>query len=306
MQTGRLYAFLPVALSITGALFLSTPSAATDPVLEVAIVIDDLGYRRSEGERAIALPGPVNYGILPHTPHARRLALEATARAHEVILHMPMEPFGSSNPGPGALHISMTPVTIERKLQKALSTLPAVKGLSNHMGSRATSHVSFMNSLMETLARIAPPEFFYLDSRTTGATSSARAARKHGVPHLSRDVFLDHTREKHLIRGQLEELLSLATRRGYAIGIGHPYPETLEVLEDQLPRLWSRGIKLVALSDLAARLAQSPWTSIKRSAKTTASQHQSKANAEQNQANGSDLAIGLRKPDRRQPHNSAQ
>jgi polysaccharide deacetylase 2 family uncharacterized protein YibQ len=35
---------------------------------KIALIIDDLGYERAAGERAIALPGRVAFAVLPHTP----------------------------------------------------------------------------------------------------------------------------------------------------------------------------------------------------------------------------------------------
>ena len=45
----------------------------------------------------------------------------------------------------------------------------------------------------------------------------------------------------------------IARERGSAVAIGHPYPETLEVLEETLPALAGEGIELVPLSRLIGR-----------------------------------------------------
>ncbi|MGB5719555.1 MAG: divergent polysaccharide deacetylase family protein, partial [Woeseiaceae bacterium] len=46
--------------------------AASDSVdagpARVAIIIDDLGYQLAAGRRAIALPGPIAFAVLPGTP----------------------------------------------------------------------------------------------------------------------------------------------------------------------------------------------------------------------------------------------
>ena len=45
-------------------------------------------------------------------------------------------------------------------------------------------------------------------------------------------------------------LKSVARRKGYAVGIGHPFPETLDVLEKELPALEAAGFEVVTISTL--------------------------------------------------------
>ena len=242
-------------MRLLGLLLVASQLAAAAPARpEIAIIIDDLGNRRADGERALALPGPLNFGILPHTPYAKRLAAIAVRRDHEVIIHMPMQPVGASNPGPGALGVHMSRLDVENALTRALSAVPQARGLNNHMGSLATAHEALMRTVMQTLSRRAPAKFFYLDSRTAATSVSERLARAYQVPHLSRDVFLDNVREASAIRTQLKLLVAKAQRRGHAIGIGHPYVETLQVLEAEVPRLIATEVRLVKLSRLAHRL----------------------------------------------------
>ena len=79
-----------------------------------------------------------------------------------------------------------------------------------------------------------------------------QVALEHGVPTTKRDVFLDHVKNQAEIRREFRELLKLAKRRGYAVGIGHPYPETLRVLKQELPKLDAVGISLVPVSQIVA------------------------------------------------------
>ena len=77
------------------ALLPTGPYAAPGPAAPtVALIIDDLGYRRREGERAIALPGHVSFSFLPDTPYAFHLATLAHRKNREILLHLPMESLG--------------------------------------------------------------------------------------------------------------------------------------------------------------------------------------------------------------------
>ncbi len=57
----------------------------------IAIIIDDLGYKYTEDNRAVDLPGNVTYAFLPHTPHVKALADRAHKKGREIMLHLPMQ-----------------------------------------------------------------------------------------------------------------------------------------------------------------------------------------------------------------------
>jgi hypothetical protein len=63
-------------------------------------------------------------------------------------------------------------------------------------------------------------------------------------------VFLDNDRNPEAIARQFEQLLKRARRQGYAIAIGHPYPETTQVLAQRLAGLQSSGIRLIPASEM--------------------------------------------------------
>ncbi len=70
------------------------------------------------------------------------------------------------------------------------------------------------------------------------------------IPALSRDLFIDPVDDRQAIEAQLWELASLAGRAGLAIGIGHDRENTLLALQAVLPRLETRGFRVVPLSHL--------------------------------------------------------
>jgi polysaccharide deacetylase 2 family uncharacterized protein YibQ len=70
---------------ITLLLLLASASVATGTP-RIAIIIDDLGYRLGAGRRAIELPGPVSFAVLPGTPRATALVNQAFENSKEVLL----------------------------------------------------------------------------------------------------------------------------------------------------------------------------------------------------------------------------
>ena len=216
---------------------------------KVAIIIDDLGNQRGRGLKVLALPGPVAMAFLPHTPFAEELAIRAHDSGKEVLLHLPMQAVQvERSPGPGAVTLDHTRHQFARIIAESLESVPHVSGVNNHMGSLLTRHPGHMAWLMEELKR--REEFFFIDSYTTHLSVALQVARELNVPAMKRDVFLDRVVTDAALAREMERLKTLAREQGFAIGIGHPYRETLDFLSRELPLLQERGFRLVPVKAL--------------------------------------------------------
>jgi len=91
---------------------------------------------------------------------------------------------------------------------------------------------------------------FFVDSRTSAQTVAAQQAQKIDLASVSRDVFLDDERTEAAILTQLQTAISLAHKQGSAVMIGHPYPQTLDVLERELPKLKAQGIEWIDIKQM--------------------------------------------------------
>ncbi len=211
----------------------------------MSIIIDDLGQSPDRDSRTLALPGPVTMAIMPDTPHASDFARQAHKAGKTIILHMPMDPAT----GPYAWHPALPLPELASRLDAALAKVPYAAGVNNHMGSRMTAQREAMTWLMGELQR---RHLFFVDSRTSAATVAAAQAQAAGLAHVSRDVFLDDERTVEAIERQLRQGVELARRQGSAVLIGHPYPQTLQVLERALPQLKAEGIVLISLAQMIA------------------------------------------------------
>uniref|UniRef100_B1J2L3 Divergent polysaccharide deacetylase family protein n=2 Tax=Pseudomonas TaxID=286 RepID=B1J2L3_PSEPW len=232
---------LPVLLCLSAAFAHAAPAKKA----YMSIIIDDLGQSTERDSRTLALPGPVTMAIMPDTPHASEFARQAHKAGKTVILHMPMDPAT----GPYAWHPDIALPELARRLDAALAKVPYAAGINNHMGSRMTAQRGAMTWLMGELQR---RHLFFVDSRTSAATVAAAEAQAQALGHVSRDVFLDDVRTTEAITTQLQQGVALARRQGSAVLIGHPYPQTLQVLEQEMPRLRSQGIELVTLTQMIA------------------------------------------------------
>ncbi len=219
----------------------------TDGRARIAIVLDDMGPDRAALIRASGLPVTVSFAFLPYAANVRDLANGARRAGRTILLHMPMEPLGPADPGPGALLVDQPPGEQIARLDAALANFDRLDGLNNHMGSRLTADRDAMDRIM---ARLVGRGLFFLDSRTTAETAAAVAAEQAGLATLSRDVFLDPDGTGAMAEAQLQRTLEIASATGQVVAIGHPHRRTLEALERFVATLDRTQFRLVRLSDL--------------------------------------------------------
>jgi polysaccharide deacetylase 2 family uncharacterized protein YibQ len=234
-------------ITAASTLLAATVQANTRP--RIAIIIDDLGYQLAAGRRALGLPGPIAFAVLPDTPYGRRLAMLANDAGKEVLLHLPLEAANHEGPAePGGITLDMTRNTFRATFAEAIETVPFAVGVSSHRGSLLTRHPGHMAWLMDEIR--AREDLFFIDSYTTHESIALQVAREEGVSATRRDVFLDHEQTVEAVTREFERLRKKARLQGSAVAIGHPFPETLEVLEQELPLLEEQGFELVTIGEL--------------------------------------------------------
>lgn len=220
------------------------------PKPQLIIILDDIGNNQTLGLRAVNLPAPVTLAFLPFTPFAARLAERANQNGHGIMLHAPMANESGAKLGPGALTPDMDRIHLQQTLSDSLEAIPHVQGVNNHMGSLLTQQPEAMSWVMEVLAE---QDLYFVDSLTSPLSVAAESASEAGIPTVSRDVFLDNERTEESLNKQFNHALSVAKRRGHAVLIGHPYPETLSYLEQRLPTVELEGVELQRADDYLLR-----------------------------------------------------
>jgi uncharacterized protein len=228
-------------------------SASTLAEARLAIIIDDIGYNKVQSERAARLKGAFTLAILPFTPHGLSSAQLAHKSGKELMLHLPMSALNNQSLGKGALVSGMEKATFLNIIRQDLNSIPHIKGVNNHMGSRLTQEAEPMEWLM---AELRPRGLYFVDSRTSAQTKAFDIAKSHQVPSLKRDVFLDDSNDPSAIEAELKRAIKLARERGSAIAIGHPYSVTLDVLEGIKPLLQQQGVTLVYVSQLVPPMTE--------------------------------------------------
>ncbi len=232
-----------------------TPTPSTDleavaiEVPRIAVVIDDLGRDLASVERLQALGVPITFAVLPFESRTPEVIDHLRRSGEEIVCHLPMEAGGSADPGPGALTLAMSADELRLRTSQALDACAGAVGVNNHMGSALSSD---RDSMLAVLGVVSRRNLFFLDSRTSAETVAYDVAGEVGLEAAERQVFLDRVRTPEAIRGEFHRLLQIAEDRGEGIAIGHPYGETLAMLEEEVPAALAKGYRFVALSRLVA------------------------------------------------------
>jgi len=217
---------------------------------QVAIIIDDIGYRKSDAG-VLTLPGAITFAILPHTPFGKTLAQQAYRNNNEIILHIPMEAENGKKLGPGALTVQMNEQSIRHELALAFAEIPFAVGMNNHMGSKLTKLYSPM---MWTMRFLKERNLIFIDSVTTSKTQAESVAIEIGVPTTHRKIFLDNELTATYIEKQFMQLIEHAQKSKSVVAIAHPHPETIAALNRLIPLLAELNIDLVSVSKLIVPL----------------------------------------------------
>lgn len=223
----------------------------------LAVIVDDIGLDEAAVRRLLAVNAPITFAILPYAEAAPRLAGDIREAGREVFLHLPMEPLGLEDPGPGAIIAGLDRDALSARLAWSFARVPGAVGFNNHMGSRLTADPDLMAGLFAALPAGLRDRVF-VDSVTHPASRAEAAARAAGLASGRRDVFLDHAGSDPDL--ELGRAIALAVREGRAIAIGHPHPATIAALERLPARAEAAGVRLVPASRLVQSAAGSAET----------------------------------------------
>jgi len=192
---------------------------------------------------------PMTFAILPNTPHGREAALMAHQNGSEVILHLPMEPKEEEQYSleRDTVMTGMDAERIQKILQDDLKQIPHVRGVNNHMGSKATEDPKVMQPLMEILRK---EKLYFIDSHTSSRTLGPEMARRAGVAHAQNYKFIDYEKDKETIKETIRSAMRKAKREGKAVAIGHPHPLTAQAIKEMIPEIEREGIRLVFASEV--------------------------------------------------------
>lgn len=220
------------------------------PVLKgkIAIVLDDWGYNLNNLDILEGIGYPLTMAILPRLPYSQKAAEHLHNQGFEIILHLPMEPQEKVRLEKNTIMVSDDETKIESIIEEDIASIPYIKGVSNHMGSRVTADPHTMEIVFRELKSRG---LYFLDSVATSKSVCPSVARRVAIRFARRDVFIDNKSEPAYIKEQIHKLKTKARAYGQAIGIGHDRKTTILVLKEVMPGLEKEGYKFVFVSELA-------------------------------------------------------
>ena len=220
----------------------------------ITILLGGMGMSQSATNAAIQqLPGEVTLSFAPYARGLPQWISGARAAGHEVMLELPMEPLGypANDPGPHTLLTSLSPDENIDRMEWLLSRFVGYVGVTSFMGSKFTTSPDHLRPILIELKQRG---LLFLDTGATRDSVAARLGLDMGLPIAVSDRFFDLRASRVAIDAQLLELEQIANRGTIAVGIGYPYPVTIERLATWIPSLAQKGIELAPVSAVVDRI----------------------------------------------------
>ncbi len=207
------------------------------PRPKVAIVIGGLGLNRELTQRAVnELPGVVTLAYAPYGKGLQRQIDAARRAGHEVMLQVPMEPWGypAISPGPRTLLVSAGVGAVRTNLRWFMARATGYTGLVSYAGQRFLSEGTALSPVLHEVKRRG---LIFLDDSGSEKSLLPSLAAVIGMPAVRTDLRIDAERDPLAIQAALTRLEQEARRKGFAIGSGSAFPETIAALREWLASL---------------------------------------------------------------------
>ena len=217
----------------------------------VAILLRGIGLSQSASNAAIQqLPGEITLALAAYAPNLTTWVATARAAGHEVLLQVPMEPhdYPASDPGPHTLLTSLSADANGERLQWLLGRFAGYVGIANIAGAKFATSPDHVRPILLALKERG---LMIVDGRAARNSLLAPISGEVGVPHAINNRVIDNEASRVAIDARLLELERIAQSVGFAVGIGYPFPVTIERLAAWVKTLDQKGLALAPVSAVA-------------------------------------------------------
>ncbi len=222
------------------------------PGAALVLVVVGLGSNKNEVEWLKNVDYPLALGLVPMRPYTAGLGAMAQKRGWITMAHIPMEPLDSNDiDHPACLISDMKRDELRTELDKMLTSLPPVYGVSNHQGAKLTARPKIMEAFAEVCAE---KQLFILDNKNSGSSYLFKKGQSAGVPVARRDIYLDGDGTKgdiSSLKAQLDYAHNMALREGRpVVVVAHARAETLKFLPLVTKTIDLTLTPIISISDL--------------------------------------------------------
>ncbi|MCW5718310.1 MAG: divergent polysaccharide deacetylase family protein [Bauldia sp.] len=215
----------------------------------IAIIIGGLGLGRAGTQLAIdVLPPEISLALAPYGANLRTVASDARAAGHEIFLQVPLEPFDfpANDPGEHTLIVDDPAAANIDRLEWLMTQFNMYAGVVTYAGGRFTGEAEALQPLVGELARRG---LMFVDDGASARSVSANVSV--GVVAYARaDLVIDTVDDQTAVANRLAQLEALAQQRGFAIGSGSAFPNTIEAVRAWAATALSRGYEIVPVTAL--------------------------------------------------------
>lgn len=229
----------------------AAPFDDSDTRPQIAIVVQDLGLKSAITNQAIRLPPEVTLSYGPYSARLEEWIDLSRTAGHEVLIEVPMEPksFPSDDPGPGALLVAQSAEENLMRLQKILGHSVGYVGVANRMGDAFAEERNSMRPVVDELRRRG---LLFFDGAPV-QVAPIELISEAGLIHLRRDVELDTVNSQPAVQQRFAEAEQVARQQGYAIAVARATPVVIEMIENWLAGLPTKGLVAAPLTAIIAK-----------------------------------------------------
>lgn len=217
-------------------------------VARVVLIIGGLGLSQTSTQEAIRrLPPTVTLAFAPYGNSLGRWMQAARKAGHELLLQIPMEPFGypQTSPGPNTLVGGVSDKENLKSLYWAMGRITNYVGVMNYQGAKLLADPGSLKPIFDELSKRG---LLFVDDGSASGTQSVETANASLLPYTRAHIQLDTIRTRREIAKKLNRLAEEARRTGLGIGVGNAFSITIDMVDEFAKKAAERGIEITPVS----------------------------------------------------------
>lgn len=235
--------------------YYARPFQQKDKKPIVALIFTNLGLSKTTTEKALNMSHDFTLAFSPYANDVNKWALKARAEGFETVADLPMqaEDYPLSDPGQFGLLEELSPDLNIARMHAILSRFPGYVGMLGPVSEKMTANKDEIKPYLLELKKRGLL-FIYIKNSNNGFLEEW--TKLNGFYALGIDTLVDGDPSRTAVDAQLQALADLAKSKGYAIGLVHSYPSTIDALQTWLDTLNTQGVQLAPLSAVGNKILQ--------------------------------------------------